>query len=135
MLIVIANPGALEENIDRVLKSWIELGFMKPEEAEERRGLPLSLYGDVHREKRRFFAIKNAAFFAMSVMTAARGLGLETHPMDGFDEDLVKKEFRIPENRIIPLLIAIGHPKPGLSLGTRAFRRELDEFVKYENYE
>lgn len=134
VLIVVANPNAVEENVDRVLKSWVELGFMKPEEAESNRKAPFSLYGERDSEKRRMFAVKNASFFAMSIMIAARALGFETHPMDGFVEDMVKKEFNIPEDRMIPLLIALGNLKPGAKLLPRAFRRELDEFVKFNNF-
>jgi putative NAD(P)H nitroreductase len=134
VLIVIANPNAVEENVDRVLKSWVDLGFMKAEEAEANRKAPLRMYGEKGSETRRRFAVKNASLFAMSVMIAAKGLGFETHPMDGFVEDMVKKEFNIPEDRIIPLLIALGKLKPGVKLLPRAFRRGLDEFVKYNNF-
>jgi len=33
-LIIIANPKAIETNIDRVLDSWIKLGIMKEESKE-----------------------------------------------------------------------------------------------------
>jgi putative NAD(P)H nitroreductase len=134
VLIVVANPNAVEENVDRVLKRWVELGFMKAEDAEANRKAPFSLYGEKGSETRRMFAVKNAAFFAMSIMIAARALGFETHPMDGFVEDMVKKEFNIPEDRIIPLLVALGNFKPGVKILPRAFRRELDEFVQFNNF-
>ncbi|MEZ4565597.1 MAG: nitroreductase family protein [Desulfobacterales bacterium] len=38
------------------------------------------------------FACKNAAFFAMGLMLAAKSLGLDTHPMDGFDIDKVRAD-------------------------------------------
>lgn len=68
----------------------------------------------------------------MNLMIAARGLGLETHPMDGFDEDCIKMKFNIPEDKIIPMLVAVGHLKSGITLLPRAFRREIDEFIKFE---
>ena len=70
----------------------------------------------------------------MNFMIAAKGSGYETHPMDGFKAADVKREFHIPDDRIIPLLITVGFPRPGLMLLPRPFRREVDEFVKMNDY-
>ena len=134
MLIMVADPTALEENIDRGLDSWIELGYMKPEMKETYQGMAGNLYSTADSLTRKFFAVKNTALYAMNVMIAAKGLGLETHPMDGFDEACIKKEFGIPDDKIIPMLIAVGYFKSGFTLLPRAFRRKLDDFVKYEKY-
>lgn len=134
VLIMVADPGGVEENMDRLLESWQELGYMKPEMRKPYSDMMHSLYGAKDSLTRKFFAIKNTAFFAMSFMIAAKGMGIETHPMDGFDEACIKKEFNIPEDKIIPLLVAVGYLKPGVTLLPRAFRRELDEFVGYETY-
>lgn len=134
VLILVADPLAMEENIERMLDSWQELGYMKPEMRETYKGMANNLYGTTDSLKRRFFAVKNTSLFAMNLMIAAKGLGLETHPMDGFDEDCIKKEFNIPEDKVIPMLIAVGYLKTGVTLLPRAFRREIEEFVKYERY-
>ena len=91
VLIMIADPKGVEENIDRMLDSWQELGYMKPEMRETYTGMAQNLYGPEDSLKRKIFAVKNTSLFAMSIMIAARGLGLETHPMDGFDEECIKK--------------------------------------------
>jgi len=130
-LIIIANPNAVEENIDRVLGSWVELGYIESNSVETMREMPFRNYGDKESLSRKLFAVKNTAFFAMSIMIAAKGMGFETHPMDGFSEEKVKANFNIPEDRIIPLLITVGYPKPGLKLLPRAWRRDLKEYVKY----
>lgn len=134
MLIMIADPTALESNIDRVLDSWIALGFLKPEVRETYQGMAAGLYDTPDSLKRKFFAVKNTSLFAMNLMIAAQGFGLETHPMDGFDEGAVKKEFGIPDSCIIPMLIAVGYLKPGISLLPRAFRRELGEFASRNTF-
>ena len=134
MLIIIANPGAIEENIDPALKSWVELGYMKPEAVESTRKGPFKQHGEKDSVSRKLFAVKNTSLFAMLLMIAARGLGLETHPMDGFSPEKVKAEFSIPEDREIPMLIAVGYPKPGLKLLPRAWRRDLKSFVKYNSF-
>lgn len=134
VLIMIADPKGLEENLDRVLDSWIELGFLTPEKREPYATMARNLQGTEESLKRKIFAAKNTALFAMNLMLAAKGLGLDTHPMDGFDEDCIKKEFGVPADKIIPMLIAVGYLKSGVTLLPRAFRRSIDEFVSYEVY-
>ena len=134
VLILIADPNAVEENMDRMLDSWHELGYIKPEMKETYRGMANNLYGKPDSLKRKIFAVKNTALFAMNLMIAAKGLGLETHPMDGFDEECIKREFNIPADKIIPMLVAVGYLRTGITLLPRAFRRKIDEFVKFEKY-
>ncbi len=134
VLIMIADPRGVEENIERVLDSWQKLGYIKPDIRQTYIEMAKNLYGSVDSLKRKIFAVKNTALFAMNLMIAAKGLDLETHPMDGFDEECIKKEFNIPEDKIIPMLVAVGYLKSGITLLPRAFRRELKEFVRFENY-
>jgi len=135
VLIIIADPDAVELHGERVLESWAELGYLAGEEQKEvSRSMMKQLYGDKTSLTRKIFAAKNAALFAMNLMNAARGLGLETHPMDGFDEAAVKKAFGIPEDKIIPMLVAIGHLKQGVTLLPRSFRRDVEEFTGFDSY-
>lgn len=134
VLIMVADPYALEENMDRMLESWIELGYMKPEMRDTYKGMANNLYGEPDSLRRKIFAVKNTSLFAMSLMIAAKGLGLDTHPMDGFDEACIKKEFNIPDDKIIPMLIAVGYLKEGINLLPRAWRRDIKEFVKFDSY-
>jgi len=134
VLIMIADPKGVEENLERVLESWQELGYIKPEIRQTYIEMAKNLYGAEESLKRKIFAVKNTALFAMNLMIAAKDLGLETHPMDGFDEECIKKEFNIPDDKIIPMLIAVGYLRSGITLLPRAFRRKLNEFVKFEKY-
>lgn len=134
VLIIIADPEAVEKNLERVLDSWQELGYIKSEMRGNYKNTADNLYGSPDSLKRKIFAVKNASLFAMNLMIAARGFGLETHPMDGFDEDCIKKEFNIPDDKIIPMIIAVGYLRSGITLLPRAFRRELKEFVTYDRF-
>ncbi len=129
VLIVVADPAGLEENMDRAMASSVELGYMDAKTAEGMKMFAGKHYGEKDGPRRRLFAVKNASFFAMSVMLAARGLGLETHPMDGFDEDALKKEFGIAADKVIPVIIAVGWLRPGAKLLPRAWRRPAKEFA------
>ncbi|MEF2230348.1 MAG: nitroreductase family protein [Pseudodesulfovibrio sp.] len=75
------------------------------------------------------FANKNAGLFAMSLMYAASNRGLHTHPMDGFDHDGVRAAFDIPHNFWIPMLIAVGHAKPGLEIHPKGWRQSVDDMI------
>lgn len=132
VLIMIADPRGVEENLERVLESWQQLGFIKAEMKQTYREMAKNLYGPEDSLKRKIFAVKNTALFAMNLMIAAKGLGLETHPMDGFDKECIKREFTIPENKIIPMLVAVGYLRSGITLLPRAFRRKLNKFVTFE---
>ncbi len=134
VLIMVADPKGVEENLERALDSWQELGYIKPDIKQTYRETAKNLYGDEDSLRRKIFAVKNTALYAMNIMLAAKGLGIETHPMDGFDEQCIKKEFNIPNDKIIPMLIAVGHLKSGITLLPRAFRRGLSEFVNFEKY-
>jgi len=134
VLIMVADPGSLEESIETVLKSWVDLGYMKPEMVETYRGMAGGLYGTEDSLKRKIFAVKNTSILAMNIMLAARGLGLETHPMDGFDEDCIKKEFKIPPDKIVPMLITVGYLRSGITLLPRAYRKSFEDFVTFNRY-
>ncbi len=134
VLIMVADPGSLEETIESVLKSWVDLGYMKPEMVVTYRGMAGGLYGTDDSLKRKMFAVKNTSILAMNIMIAARGLGLETHPMDGFDEDSIKKEFNIPTDKIIPMLITVGYLRTEITLLPRAYRKSFEDFVTFNSY-
>ena len=134
VLIMVADPEALEENLDAVLGSWVRLGYMKPEAVETYQGLAGKLYRAANSLTRKFFAVKNTSLYAMNVMIAAKGFGLETHPMDGFDEEAIKKAFLIPGDKIIPMLIAVGYLKSGITLLPRAYRKTFEDFVTFNSY-
>ena len=58
VLIMIADPGSLEKSIETVLKSWVDLGYMKPEMVETYRGMAGSLYGTADSLKRKTVCCK-----------------------------------------------------------------------------
>jgi putative NAD(P)H nitroreductase len=134
VFIIIADPSGVEENMEIMLDSWEKLGYIKPDARKGYIDMIQNLYGPENSLKRKFFAIKNASLFAMNLMITAKGLGFDTHPMDGLDEDSIKKEFDIPPDKVVPMIIAIGNLRSGVTLFPRAFRRKIEEFVKLGSY-
>ncbi len=63
--------------------------------------------------------MRSAGIVGQTLMLAARGMGLDSCPMDGFDFDAVAKLIHLPEDHAIAFMVAIGKktrepwPKPG----------------------
>ncbi|MBU0480318.1 MAG: nitroreductase family protein [Proteobacteria bacterium] len=131
VLMVLADKKGWQEGHPTVEKNWREMvdsGIMQPEQRGWFLDAAKSLY-DWSPEANLAFAAKNAGFFGMALMYAATSLGLETHPMDGFDHEGVRKEFKIPDTFWVPLLLAVGYRKPGLQLLPPKWRKSKEEIV------
>ncbi len=131
VFIVLADRDGWKEGHPFVEKNFKELvasGAMQEEQRQWFADARASLYGQ-SPEKELAFAIKNTAFFAMSLMLAAKNLGLDSHPMDGFDHDGVKKAFNIPDQYWVPILLAVGHFDDKQTLSPPKWRKSFDEIV------
>lgn len=131
VLIVLADRDGWKEGNEtkeKVFQGFVDAGGMKPDQKEWFNGVTAGLYGG-GPEVSQAFANKNAGLFCMSLMYAATHHGLHTHPMDGFDHDAVKKEFGIPDQYWIPMLIAVGHIKPGLEVHPKGWRQSYEEML------
>jgi nitroreductase len=130
-LIVLADmdgwkPGNvfLEKNFAELVK----IGAMADSQREWFEGACQTLYG-ASEARNVAFACKNTAFFAMGLMLAAKNLGLDTHPMDGFDIDAVRAEFKIPDHYWIPLLLSVGYFRSDKTLDPPKWRKSVDDIT------
>lgn len=63
--------------------------------------------------------MRSCGLAGMTLMLAAKAMGYDSCPMDGFDFDAVAKIIKLPEDHVISFMIAIGKgtqpawPKPG----------------------
>ncbi|SIN68581.1 nitroreductase family protein [Halodesulfovibrio marinisediminis] len=130
-LIMLADTKAWHKDNDSlqlVLNHKLQDGELKEEQRDWFHGVCEKLYGK-SRDSELAFAVKNTAFFAMSLMYAATARGLQTHPMDGFDHDGVKKEFNIPENYWVPLLMSVGYHAKNAEVLPIKQRKSYDDIV------
>jgi nitroreductase len=64
-------------------------------------------------------AMRSCGMAGQTIMLAAKAMGYDTCPMDGFDYDAVGKILKLPEGMVISFMIAIGKktqdswPRPG----------------------
>jgi len=131
VLMVLADKKGWEEGNPVFEKNWEEMlksGAMGLDQRDWFLNATNSLY-NWNSDANLAFAVKNTGFFAMSLMYAATSLGLETHPMDGFDHEAVRNEFKIPDNYWIPLLLAVGYKKEGVELHPAKWRKTYNEIV------
>jgi len=131
VLIVLADRSGWKEGhsvVERNFQEMVRSGAMTVEQREWFLGACGSLYG-ASEERQQAFACKNTGFFAMSLMLSAKNLGLDTHPMDGFDMEGVRKSFQIPDNFWIPLLLAVGYFRKDKELLPPKWRKSYTDIV------
>lgn len=61
------------------------------------------------RHRATIWTTKSTSLAAMSLMLAAQSMGMDSCPLEGFDAECVKKEFAIPSNYEVVMLITLGY--------------------------
>lgn len=79
--------------------------------------------------KKNAMAVRNTSLLAMNIMISAKNLGVDTHPMIGFDEDKVKEFFSVDKRKTVVMLISVGYLKKDEELRPRELRRTYDKIV------
>ena len=131
VLIVLADKTGWRAGNPTLEKNWAEMvksGAMEEGQRDWFLDAAKSLYG-WSPEAGLAFAVKNAAFFAMGLMYAATSLGLDTHPMDGFDHEGVRKAFAVSDDYWVPLLLAVGYRDPQAELAPPKWRKSAAEIT------
>jgi len=131
VFIVLADREGWREGhpfVERNFSEMVKAGSMTKDQHDWFINACKGLYGETD-EKQQAFACKNTGLFAMALMFAAKHLGLDSHPMDGFDHDGVRKEFNIPANYWIPLLLAVGYFDEKKQLHPPKWRKTFEEMV------
>lgn len=76
-------------------------------------------YYEGREQVQRDECMRSCGMAGMTLMLAAKALGYDSCPMDGFDFDAVAKIIKLPEDHVISFMVAIGKgtqpawPKPG----------------------
>ena len=61
-------------------------------------------------EVQRDEAMRSCGFAAQTIMLAAKAMGYDSCPMDGFDFDAVGKLINLPEDHVISMFVVVGKP-------------------------
>lgn len=113
MLVVLcADIGSWEKYADQVWKG-------APQAVREMMVPAIDAYYRDRPQVQRDEAMRSCGIAGQTLMLAARALGLDSCPMDGFDFDAVAKLIHLPEDHVIAFMVAIGKkakdvwPRPG----------------------
>ncbi len=110
MLVVFcAQVDSWEKNVRRVWEGT-------PSEVQELMAGAIDNYYRDKPQVQRDETMRSCGLMAQTLMLAARGKGLDSCPMDGFDFEAVGKLINLPDNHVIALMVAVGkraaEPKP-----------------------
>jgi len=78
-------------------------------------------------------AMRSCGMAAMTIMLAAKEMGYDTCPMDGFDFDAVTKLLNLPDDHIPTMFVVVGKSlKPAMPRGGQL---PMDEVVIYNKFD
>lgn len=112
LVILCADLKAWAKNPDRYWQN-------APEEVRSFLVPAIKQYYDGREDVQRDEAHRSCGMAGMTLMLAAKAMGLESCPMDGFDFDKVAQIINLPDDHVISFMVAIGKgtkepwPKPG----------------------
>lgn len=82
--------------------------------------------------EKRNSGIEDASIVATHMLLAAKANGVDSCWINFFDPEIAAKEFDLPENEEILMLLDLGYPADGTGpLANHSSRKELEETVKY----
>lgn len=120
LVVVCAQLDSWEKNVRRVWEGT-------PSEVQDYMAGAIDNYYRDKPQVQRDETMRSCGLMAQTLMLAARGKGLDSCPMDGFDFEAVGKLINLPENHVIAMMVAVGKrtvdPKP------RVGKLPLDEVI------
>ncbi|MNF50918.1 putative NAD(P)H nitroreductase MhqN [compost metagenome] len=120
LVLVCARLDAWEKDAARV---WAEA----PQPVQDFMAGAIDGYYRGKPQVQRDEVMRSCGLVAQTLMLAARGKGLDSCPMDGFDFDAVADLIRLPENHAIGLMVAVG--RQAAPAKPRIGKLALDEVV------
>ena len=97
------------EKAAKVMKDRIRRQCMSEEQAQAK----VKLINDAFRDdpdRAREFAVKNTMLALMTLCLVAQSEGLGTGFLGDFDEDVIRKEFEVPDDWAVAAVLTLGYP-------------------------
>ena len=127
-LLIVGNKNGWDKN-NPVWNEMLQSVGGKAEIVENSQKATAFSYGSTD-ERRIAFAQANAGLLAMSIMYSAQAMGVDSHPMNGYDYDGVHKEFGLAEHEMPVMNICLGYFDQSKTLHPRRPRRGFDEIAE-----
>ncbi len=112
LIVLCADLGAWKKDTARYWKD-------APEPVRDILVPAIGQYYDGREQVQRDECMRSTGMAGMTIMLAAKAMGYDSCPMDGFDFDAVAKIIHLPEDHVISFMIAVGKgtkpawPRPG----------------------
>lgn len=129
-IIIVLGDTKIGRNVDKLLADWLKLGYCTEEEIPAYRN---SIAKNRKSETLEKMALRNAMLAAMTIIYAAEDLGHDTCPIMGFSQHELEKDLKIPSDRIIALMIALGKNNHNKEL-PRLPRKTPAELIHWETF-
>ncbi|MDR2885146.1 MAG: nitroreductase family protein [Deferribacteraceae bacterium] len=131
VFVIAGDLEGADKNSLQVSADMVRLGYFNDDHADKFRKAMSAGNGERGTTARAKFTTINVSLFAMNLMLAAQGIGYETHPMGGFDEEAVRKVLDMPAEQTAIIIVTIGFLRPDTTLLPRVYRRPAAEFNKF----
>jgi nitroreductase len=125
LIVVCADLKAWEKSPERYWRN-------APEEVKGFMVGAIGQYYNGQEQTQRDEAMRSCGLAAQNLMLAAKGLGYESCPMDGFDFDAVAEMIQLPEDHLISMFVVVG--KGTQPARERSGPLEADEQVVYNTF-
>ena len=125
LIIICADMSAWQKNPARY---WANA----PTEVQEQMSSMIDQYYRNREQVQRDEAMRSAGIAAQTIMLAAKSMGYDTCPMDGFDFDAVGKLINLPEDHAIAMFVVVG--KAEQSAKPRPTQLKMDEVMITDSF-
>lgn len=125
LVVVCAQIDSWEKNVARVWEG-------APVEVQQYMAGAIDTYYREKPQVQRDETMRSCGLMAQTLMLAARGKGLDSCPMDGFDFDAVGKLINLPDNHLIGLMVAVG--RKAVEAKPRIGKLPFDEVVLRDRF-
>jgi nitroreductase len=125
LIVLCADLKAWEKNPDRYWKD-------APKEARDFLVPAIDKYYRGKEQVQRDEAMRSCGIAAQTLMLAAKAMGYDSCPMDGFDFDAVGRLIQLPKDHVISMFVVVGKavqpawPRPG--------QLPLAEVIRYNHF-
>lgn len=119
------NP---HETLPAALRPSVDAGIIDHSIYDMWVGAAQGMYGE-NPQLQRDEAIRSGSLAAMTLMLAAKGQGLISTPMIGFDQPAVAKEFGLSDAEIPVMMVTVGYP--GATNWPQKPRKDVNDVLQF----
>jgi putative NAD(P)H nitroreductase len=79
------------------------------------------------------YAMRQTMLASMTLLLSAKHFGVDSSPIEGFDEDRTKRLLKIPRSMRVPMIVALGYGIEGFE-ELKSYRLPVDEKIHFEEW-